>query len=655
MEPTDPQTENQNEGQSPQQSQDAPQEKPQSPVADAVEPTEPHHDITPIEPEDSAKTDGLAQGENTAPAKQSRNWFGGHKKLVISAIVILVVIAGSITTFALTRKKATTNDGTDSKKSTQKTEANFSYTFLDEAKDVEPVKLFKDLSFGGQSCEGENYDKKCKDLIKDTDIEYQQVGTVENDGKLVSIIINNGIDSAQLLVKQTDDTVTILAKAIPSYGYVILDKSGSVSKDSSVVKSLHDDVTIDTTTTFKELEFPMELEVNGQKIHNKDGSTTGYFVSGGLSGIRGIGYGGGTVDTNKITKLGEKDGKTYYQVVTKEEPTYSVKAFYGMYKGIVAHTYYQNGEIASAKDALAITWTAGENNKSKYFSAGSGCGSPTGFVVANSNVKAQLVQVGTSAGGQKIYQLPNGDALVTELYNKDYAGGSMLLDTSPYKNLTIQQFTDNHAYFLVENGLGEYVVFLRDDFIVRGGCAKPVVYLYPTTPTKVNVAVGADVTISDPLYPSGGWKNVLAQPNGQLTYNGKQYGSLFWEGYGHGEYPDITFGTVVARKDAPATIRAQLKQQGLNTQEISDFMEFWESRLPNTPYVRLSWLSKTQIDRLAPLTISPAPQTTIRVFLDFEGLSQPITLPAQKLATPKRAGFTAVEWGGLLRNGLHAQ
>ena len=153
--------------------------------------------------------------------------------------------------------------------------------------------------------------------------------------------------------------------------------------------------------------------------------------------------------------------------------------------------------------------------------------------------------------------------------------------------------------------------------------------------------------------PSGGWKNVLAQPNGSLSYKGQVYDSLYWEGYGQGLYPDVVSGTIVKSSDAAATIRTQLIQQGLNDREINDFLVFWQPKLPNHAYTRLTWLSKSQIDRLAPLTIQPTPQTTIRVFLDFEGINQPLDLPAQHFYTPKRTGFTLVEWGGLLRNGIH--
>jgi len=88
---------------------------------------------------------------------------------------------------------------------------------------------------------------------------------------------------------------------------------------------------------------------------------------------------------------------------------------------------------------------------------------------------------------------------------------------------------------------------------------------------------------------------------------------------------------------------------GLNEKEMADFLEFWLPKMPNTPYVRLTWFGNKLMDRLAPIFVMPKPETIIRVFLDFEGLGSKINLPPQKLSSPARKGFTVVEWGGLLR------
>ena len=71
--------------------------------------------------------------------------------------------------------------------------------------------------------------------------------------------------------------------------------------------------------------------------------------------------------------------------------------------------------------------------------------------------------------------------------------------------------------------------------------------------------------------------------------------------------------------------------------------------MPSTPYVRLTWFGTQQLNALAPLYVTPKPDTMIRIFLDFEGLKNPTQIKPQTLSAIPRKGFTLVEWGGLLR------
>ena len=183
------------------------------------------------------------------------------------------------------------------------------------------------------------------------------------------------------------------------------------------------------------------------------------------------------------------------------------------------------------------------------------------------------------------------------------------------------------------------MIFHNSQYGPQAECGKPVIYLYPTKPTQVSVKVGARITKSDPEYLEG-W-NVIAEPTGTQT--------LFWEGFGNGPYPEITQGFVVKQSDLETTLRDHIARLGLNAREAQDFLDFWLPKMPIKPYVRLTWFGTRQMDALAPLTITPKPDSVIRVFLDFEGLEKPITIPPQKLSAIPRNGFTVIEWGGLLR------
>lgn len=58
-------------------------------------------------------------------------------------------------------------------------------------------------------------------------------------------------------------------------------------------------------------------------------------------------------------------------------------------------------------------------------------------------------------------------------------------------------------------------------------------------------------------------------------------------------------------------------------------------------------LAKTdEINKNMPIEINPNPDTIIRVLMTFKGLEEPMKVEEQKLITPNRNGFVAVEWGG---------
>ena len=53
-----------------------------------------------------------------------------------------------------------------------------------------------------------------------------------------------------------------------------------------------------------------------------------------------------------------------------------------------------------------------------------------------------------------------------------------------------------------------------------------------------------------------------------------------------------------------------------------------------------------EINRNMPLKIEPNPDTIIRVLMIYKGLENTIEVEEQKLFTPERKDFVAVEWGG---------
>jgi hypothetical protein len=184
--------------------------------------------------------------------------------------------------------------------------------------------------------------------------------------------------------------------------------------------------------------------------------------------------------------------------------------------------------------------------------------------------------------------------------------------------------------------------------------AKPIVYLYPTEITMVDVSVTTpgEIFISDPLYPEGGWQDVEAHPDGTLYYEGKKYKELFYESTVVEKIERPEAGIWIKAKDIEPELRRITTQLGLINGEQEDFLEFWVPVLNNmkSPYIYFSILPPDEKDAVDRLTISPEPDTRIEFIAYFKPFQQtfdiePLELPQ---TPPERVGFTEVEWGGTI-------
>ena len=139
---------------------------------------------------------------------------------------------------------------------------------------------------------------------------------------------------------------------------------------------------------------------------------------------------------------------------------------------------------------------------------------------------------------------------------------------------------------------------------------------------------------------------MTAAPDGTLTDpdTGRTYYCLFWEGIIDRQF-DLSAGFCVAGEDTAAFLEDALARLGLTEREANEFIIYWLPRMEGSPYNLISFQTDAYTDA-AELTIAPAPDTLIRVFMTWKGLDQPVEIPAQELTAPTRTGFTAVEWGG---------
>ena len=178
---------------------------------------------------------------------------------------------------------------------------------------------------------------------------------------------------------------------------------------------------------------------------------------------------------------------------------------------------------------------------------------------------------------------------------------------------------------------------------------KPVIYLYPTEETEINVKLAyADrLTVSYPKYKEKGW-NVLAEPDGTLTdleTNRKLY-CLYYEAKNNMD-PDIyKDGFIVKGEDSAEFLEEKLAILGLNEKESEEFIIYWLPKLEANKYNYIRFADEEYINKNMPLKINPEPDNLIRILMEYEGIEEPFEVKEQTLTTPSRQDYTVVEWGG---------
>ena len=174
---------------------------------------------------------------------------------------------------------------------------------------------------------------------------------------------------------------------------------------------------------------------------------------------------------------------------------------------------------------------------------------------------------------------------------------------------------------------------------------KPVIYLYPETETRVTVKLdlSGELTCAYPAY-DGGW-TVTAAPDGTLTdEHGRTYNYLYWEGEVANGF-DFSKGFCVAGSDTAAFLEDALDRLGLTRREANEFLVYWLPRMQDNPYNLIAFQQEAYTQS-AKLTVSPQPDSVLRVFMAWKPLARPVDVHAQILPGFERRGFTLVEWGG---------
>ena len=399
---------------------------------------------------------------------------------------------------------------------------------------------------------------------------------------------------------------------------------------------------ISDTLRIEGFEFPEEIRGPGaRQVLNFAGD--GYFF---------LGSGSHLFSTEGLVKaFAHQDlGDAYTTDFDEEtESKYHSNGFYFRAPDGTVRVYHYIPDFFGENQIPEITWSDGTKNEDAYtYQLSSGCGSSHYINVMDPNevsISGDLKITGTNSQGDKIYELKDSQhEILQKIYDERY---------NPWKGekVSYAEFAASHPTIFWVDPFGRLIRAESHAFIPMAECAKPVIYLYPEKETRVSVQVkpGLGITVSEPDYGDG-W-DVIAQPTGELFDLGSQeeHPYLFWEGRSDEPYQIPDRGFVVKKEEAEKFLWEKLALLGLNRQESADFIEFWLPYMQEDPYYFVTFLGNREMDAIAPLAVVPQPDTVIRMFMDFLPLEKPIDVQGYEIQTPKRDGFTLVEWGGARR------
>ncbi|OHS94695.1 hypothetical protein TRFO_39113 [Tritrichomonas foetus] len=191
---------------------------------------------------------------------------------------------------------------------------------------------------------------------------------------------------------------------------------------------------------------------------------------------------------------------------------------------------------------------------------------------------------------------------------------------------------------------------------------KPIIYFYSKDEKNVEVKIEVNGKLSV-IYPNCQEKNeensfalwkIKTHPDGKISLqndknseNPYKYSSIFWEGLVEYNF-SFSNGFIVKKEDIVSFLEEKLREIGLIDNEINEFIIYWLPKLSKFNYLHICFQNE-EYTKNARLTITPKPDSLLRVFMTFCGYDEApgYTVPPQTFEPFERGDFTVVEWGGL--------
>lgn len=466
-------------------------------------------------------------------------------------------------------------------------------------------------------------------------------------------ILNNKIYviSGAMLMSAAED---------PGFGYITSETTntdGEVDytqakslKKSNVVILNSADIDFINNNTYSGLAYPDNLE----------GPSEYFFTSS-----KGANF---VVNTSRISgslPSGYKEIDEYQnlKIYVNSRMSYLIKDREGFFLTIylIGPTFtmedYSKMEITG--DSPLINWKDGSQTSvsmydSTYGTCESASDATVGFVYEKVNSES-MVESGL-IGDIVVYEKKNSasDVFTKKIYSSDYNSSDELWkynsmtedDNGP---LTYDQYMLYHPVIYIKDAYGNFIRYTNSNFMMVGGCAKPAIYLYPETKIDISVKVvpNGKLTFTNPLY-NNGW-SIQADSDGNLLnhVDNKLYDYLWWDSYTY-KLSVPNEGYVIPKAEVSSFLDTKLGAMNLNKKEISQFKEYWVSKIQSedSSYIFITFLFNTDVDQIAQLKISPRPDNVFRVFMLYKPVSNLYNISPLPIKSVNREGFVAVEWGG---------
>lgn len=177
---------------------------------------------------------------------------------------------------------------------------------------------------------------------------------------------------------------------------------------------------------------------------------------------------------------------------------------------------------------------------------------------------------------------------------------------------------------------------------------KPIIYFYPITKQEIKVELDyqGEIIADYPTYDKNikGWE-IIAYPDGKIInkIDNKEYSYLFWEGLPSKSIDwDFSTGFIIKGEEIKEFLQQTLSKIGLTPKEYNEFIVYWYPKMKDNKYNLIHFADK-QYTEIAPLIITPKPDSILRVFMVFKPLSEEIAIKPQEIKTFERKGFTVIE------------